>query len=125
MVLPPGSIERGKTAFVELKCYHCHTVTGESFPTHADTWEDPLELGGEVHLVKTYGELVTAITNPDHMISPKYKNRYDKKIVQANSPMPFLIEDMNVRQLIDLVTFLGAHYKKIRPEFEYPEDIYY
>lgn len=30
--LPKGDIEKGKQAFIDMKCHQCHTVSGEKLP---------------------------------------------------------------------------------------------
>lgn len=115
MFLPEGDYDRGKASFADLKCTRCHSVTGVELPAYEGGWDPPLELGGTVYRVKTYGDLITAITNPDHVISSKYKDRIADTGV---SPMPILNEEMSVGQLIDLVTFLNSTYVKVQPDYE-------
>ncbi len=71
-VLPEGDIPQGEQVFVDFNCHGCHTIPDVEFP-EVD-FEPPfiLEIGGEVYRVKNYGELLTAVVNPDHIISPKY-----------------------------------------------------
>ncbi|MFT5470850.1 MAG: sulfur-oxidizing protein SoxX [Verrucomicrobiales bacterium] len=121
MVLPEGDFDRGKASFADLKCNRCHIVTGVEIAAYEGGWDPPLELGGTVYRVKTYGDLVTAITNPGHVISKKYK---DQLSASGVSPMPSLIEEMSVGQLIDLVTFLHSRYVKLQPEYEYDYVMY-
>lgn len=116
MHLPEGDVERGKDAFVSLKCNRCHIVTGVEIAKYEGGWDPPLELGGVTIRVKTYGDLVTAIANPDHIISQKYK---DQLPAGGVSPMPSLIEEMTVGQLIDLVTMLHSTYKELQPDYTY------
>ncbi len=122
LYLPKGDIGLGKTAFVELNCNRCHTVSGVNIPKHEDGWEEPLQLGGEIVRVKTYGELITAIIYPDHTISEEYKKRL-KNGDPDFSPMSVLAEEMTVSQLIDLVAFLHSRYIKLEPDYTY--DFYY
>lgn len=121
MHLPEGDSDEGKVAFEDLQCTRCHSVTGVELSAYEGGWEEPLELGGTVIRVKTYGDLVTAIANPDHVISEKYQARIPDAEV---SPMPSLIEEMSVGQLIDLVTFLHTRYKKLQPEYSYEPYFY-
>ena len=117
-VLPQGDIAQGEQVFVDFNCHGCHTIPGIEFP--ATDFEPPfiLEIGGEVYRVKNYGELLTAVVNPDHIISPKYKamlERADRDVII--SPMPYYGEQMTVAELIDLVEFLHAHYTRLQPEY--------
>ena len=64
--------------------------------------------------MKTYGELVTSIINPSHVLSPGYP----KELITKNnqSAMPNFNDTMTVRQLIDLVAFLQSRYELVLPE---------
>lgn len=120
LVLPKGNVENGRLAFLELECHKCHTVAEVDLPAHS--LETPIiqfQLGGEVSRVKTYGQLVTAITNPKHIVSPKYLLEIRKLAKEENtdSPMPSFNDVMTVTQLIDLVTFLDAQYKRFMPYY--------
>jgi mono/diheme cytochrome c family protein len=117
-VLPKGDMVRGEQVFVEYNCYHCHSIPGVEFPKR--TIEPPfiLEIGGEVFRVKNYGELMTSIVNPDHVISPKYRAmlaKSERKVVV--SPMPSFGEVMTIAELIDLVEYLHAKYTKLQPGY--------
>ena len=69
-VLPKGDIEKGKSEFVNLGCHQCHTVANVKLPNPPKTSEVTFALGGEVSRVKTYGELVTSIIQPQHVLEP-------------------------------------------------------
>ena len=116
-VLPEGDIAQGEQVFVDFNCHSCHTISGKDFPELE--FEPPfvLEIGGKVYRVKNYGELLTAVVNPDHVISPKYKallKDADRQVVI--SPMPYFGEEMTVAELIDLIEFLHAQYTKLQPK---------
>ena len=120
LYLPPGNAENGRIAFIDLGCYECHTIKGVDLP--AAKLETPLiniNLGGEVYRVKTYGELVTSIVNPSHVISPQYRRKLDETAKKENieTLMPSFNNRMTVTQLIDLVTFLDSKYKKLMPAY--------
>ena len=120
-VLPSGDNEKGKQAFIELKCHRCHTVAGELLPENVDPSMVKLHLGGEVYRVKTYGQLVTSVINPNHNLSKDYLAGMDKEQRQgAQSPMPSMVDQMTVQQMIDIVSFLNSHYVKLEPEYEVP-----
>jgi len=114
--LPDGDVERGKAAFLELKCNTCHTVAGTEMPAPGKDYAyvRVVVLGGEVRQVKTYGALVTSIINPSHSLAPGYP----KELITKNnqSAMTNFNDSMTVRQLIDLVAFLQSRYEFVPPE---------
>ena len=120
--LPDGDVENGKTAFVALDCHRCHSVSGVELPEYGG--ESPLrfELGGDVHRVKNYGQLVTSIINPDHVVSKKYVSQLpeaERKAATEDSPMPAANDNMTVAQMIDLVSFLQSRYTQIIPDSDW------
>ena len=117
-VLPQGDVAQGEQVFMDFNCHGCHTIPGIEFP--ATDFEAPfmLEIGGEVYRVKNYGELLTAVVNPDHIISPKYRAMLARAEREAGiTPMPYYGEEMTVAELIDLVEFLHAQYTKLQPQY--------
>ena len=107
--LPEGDPGRGKQAFIDLKCISCHAVKDVTFGTNYAGGHLNLQLGAETLAVHTYGQLVTAIINPSHIISPRFKKQITVK--GTLSPMPEFNKVMTVEQMIDLVAFLQPHYK--------------
>ena len=122
LYLPEGNIDRGNQAFIDLGCNWCHTVKGVELPT-VENEPAPfnIQLGGQVFRVKTYGELVTSIINPKHVISYQNRQLLEKLAKDRNAEvktlMPSFNDKMTVTQLVDLVTFLDAHYEKYIPEY--------
>lgn len=117
-VLPQGDVAQGEQVFIDYKCHGCHTIPGNEFP--ATDFEPPfvLEIGGEVYRVKNYGELLTAVVNPDHIISPQYRAMLARAEREAViTPMPYYGEEMTVAELIDLAEFLHAQYTKLQPQY--------
>jgi len=114
--LPDGDVDRGKAAFLELKCNICHTVAGTEMPSPSKDYAyvRVVVLGGEVRQVKTYGALVTSIINPSHSLAPGYPKELITKDNQ--SAMANFNDTMTVRQLIDLVAFLQSRYEFVPPE---------
>ena len=114
--LPDGDVERGKAAFLELKCNTCHTVAKTEMPAPSKDYAyvRVVVLGGEVRQVKTYGALVTSIINPSHSLAPGYPRELVTKDNQ--SAMANFNDTMTVRQLIDLVAFLQSRYEFVPPE---------
>ena len=118
--LPEGSIWKGKTAFVELGCIQCHSVVDEDMmPEVEGTREIHVVLGGEITRVKTYGQLVTSIINPSHVISPQYRDKYMD--AEGNSMMTDFSKQMTVEQMIDIAEFLQARYEVVIPDYAYNE----
>jgi hypothetical protein len=111
--LPPGDPERGKTAFVDLKCHECHRMAGVDFPAPTVEPPVPVVLGGEVPHVRTDGDLFTSIVNPSHKIAPGYRPELVER--DGRSRMPDFSDVMTVRQMLDLVAFLQSRYKVVRP----------
>ena len=107
--LPPGDAERGQAAFVAFRCYDCHRVNGVELPAGEESDQAVVELGGEVDRVRKYGDLVTAIVNPSHRLAQGYTP--DLVARDGKSRMTVYNDVMTVSQLIDIVTFLQAHYK--------------
>ena len=107
-----GDIDEGRQAFVDHQCHQCHSIAGLQLPELAGAPAPILELGGEIINAKSYAELLTSIINPTHAISDRYREqlRLDA-VVPLESPMPVpSIDNMTVRQLIDLVAFLDSRY---------------
>jgi mono/diheme cytochrome c family protein len=113
--LPDGDIEKGKAAFLALKCHTCHRVNGVDLPPPVSTAPTNVVLGGEVSYIRTYGELVTSVIHPSHGLAPGFKK---EQLKDRLSPMPEFNDLMTVRQMIDLVAFLQSRYTKL--EREYP-----
>jgi mono/diheme cytochrome c family protein len=117
-VLPEGDIAQGEQVFIDFNCHGCHTIPGVDFPETSFTPPFILEIGGKVYRVKNYGELLTAVSNPDHIISAKYIAMLAKADREAViSPMPYFGEEMTVAELIDLVAFLHVQYTRLQPQY--------
>ena len=117
-VLPKGDVAIGKQVFIKYNCHACHTIPDMEFPKVAFEVPFVMEIGGEVYRVKNYGELMTAIVNPDHIISGKYKAMLAEADRNVEfSPMPDYRQEMTVAELIDLVEFLHAQYTKLQPQY--------
>jgi hypothetical protein len=110
LALPEGDFNEGLKAFVDLACHQCHTVPGVMLPVYDGNSPVTLTLGANTLSVKTYAELVTSIINPNHVIASRYLDKLgmDER-GQVSTLMPFK-EEMTVRQLLDLVTFLDVRY---------------
>ncbi|MFK8051156.1 MAG: cytochrome C [Halioglobus sp.] len=110
--LPEGSATAGKTTFVALQCNACHSTPDiEQLPSDLAK-PISVHLGGEVSFVKTYADLLTSIINPSHRLAPGHP--LEAISDNGESLMRNYNEVMTVEQLIDLVSYLQAHYK-VRP----------
>ena len=115
-----GDIERGQEAFLRLECNQCHQVNGVEITNYAGPRPVTVELGGEIYFAKTYGDLVTSIINPDHVVSEEYLRQLprDARRQTTSSPM-YLKEEMLVTELIDIVAFLNSRYSLLPGYTEY------
>jgi cytochrome c2 len=117
-VLPDGDVAQGEQVFIKYNCHGCHTIPGVDLPKNEFEPPFTLEIGGAVYRVRGYGELLTAVINPDHVISEKYITELeeaDRKVVI--SPMPYYGDVMTIAEMINLVAFLHAQYSKLQPDF--------
>jgi len=108
--LPEGNIDKGRATFVELECNACHSVGDIERITGNEGLDINISLGGEVTVIKTYGDLVTSVINPSHKIirrHPKQKVSTE----EGESKMIAYNEFMTVQQLVDLVTYLESNYQ--------------
>lgn len=126
-ILPEGDIAQGEQVFVKYGCHGCHVIPGVALPVMDPEPEVLLEIGGEVYQVKNYGELLTSVINPVHVVSPEYlKELEESERSGASTPMPYYGDTMTITEMINLVAFLHAQYSKMMPDFfesYYPEDL--
>ena len=114
-VFPEGDLARGQKAFVDLKCYECHRVDGVAgLPAPAVVPGKVVLLGGEVRTLRTYGALVTAVIHP-----AQARTAWAPGLTGKDTVMPRVNETMTVAQMLDIVTFLHPHYRKLMPHHEY------
>lgn len=113
--LPPqGDAVRGKAVFVKYDCQACHTIPDVDLPGAAPLDQAIMPLGVRVHRVRDYGDLLTAVIYPQHVVSPKYlaalkaTGRADEAI-----RMPDFTQRMTVAELVDVVEFLHAQYSAL------------
>lgn len=125
--IPKGDPVVGEAVFRKFECYFCHSIEGIVFPSGAPgNYDLKIPLGGARYRVTSYGELVTAIIDPNHSVSRKYietlPEEQRKQADQITSPMLGFNEDMTVQELIDLASFLHARYavKQVPDSYFYP-----
>jgi hypothetical protein len=115
--LPDGDTERGRAAFLELKCNACHRVTKLDLPAPVADPPAPVVLGGYVAHEVTDGPLVTSILDPSYKVSRRYKREW---VTSGNgSRMVNYREVMTTQELVDVVAFLHKQYQVV-PEMLYP-----
>ncbi len=102
--LPGGDPVKGRQVFVDLECYKCHAIRGESFPAAGG---DAKNVGPELtgmgshHPAEYFAESILA---PNAVIidGPGYTGPDGKSI------MPSFADSLSVAQLVDLVAFLKS-----------------
>lgn len=106
VVWPPGDPERGRAAFVALRCYYCHRVEGAELPSPLAQPPVPVTLGDRTRPAPSRERLVRGIIAPSHEFAPGYKEELirDGKL----SRMGDYSDVLTVRQVSDLVAFLES-----------------
>jgi mono/diheme cytochrome c family protein len=105
--LSPGDSASGKQLFVELECYKCHEVKGESLPTVAETEKGigpELSQMAGMHPAEFFAE---SIVNPNAVIDPEDK---EKGFLgpDGKSRMPTYSDVLTVKQVADLAAYLNS-----------------
>jgi len=115
-----GDIQEGQDAFFRLECNQCHVVDGVQLPAFSGPRPVTAELGCEMYFAKTYGDLVTSIINPDHVLSDEYLDQLPSEVRRRTNSSPmYMKEDMLVTELIDIVAFLNSRYRLLPGYTEY------
>ena len=104
--LPAGDATRGREVFVRLECGSCHSVKGAGLPQPVADPPVGVDLGGVVLDRRTDGELVTAIIDPGHEISPRWAGGTME--TGGQSRMADYSDLLTVRDLVDVVAFLRS-----------------
>jgi mono/diheme cytochrome c family protein len=105
--LPPGDSVEGKKLFLELECYKCHQIKGESLPTvdGADAAAGPeLSQMAGMHPLEFFAE---SVVNPNAVIDAEDQKR-GYLGSDGKSKMPDYSDLLTVKQLADLATYLSA-----------------
>jgi hypothetical protein len=117
-VLPEGDVALGQKVFTEIGCRYCHTIADLALPPFEAEPVLEIMLGGKVLKVKSYGELLNSIVNPNHTVELSYKLKLDREDRKdAESPMPVFNDVLTVTELIDLAAFLHSRYVLLGPEY--------
>ena len=117
-VLPQGNTDRGLAVFLEKGCRSCHEIAGLELPPHDGETALEIKLGGKRARIKNYGELLTSVVNPNHVLSSEYRAQLKKAgVISDDSPMPSFNDQLSVTELIDLVQFLHSRYEELVSEY--------
>ena len=105
--LPVGDAAAGRKIYVDVECYKCHEVKGESFPAVADADKGigpELSQMAGMHPVEFFAE---SIINPNAVIDPKGKELgYVGE--DGKSKMPDYLDVLTVKQVSDLAAYLTS-----------------
>jgi len=112
--LPEGSVDKGRSTFVELECNTCHSVGDIEHVAGHEGPDINVALGGQVTVIKTYGDLMTSVINPSYKTNRRHV--YQNFVTEGGeSKMVVDYETMTVQQLVDLVTYLESNYQYTPP----------
>jgi mono/diheme cytochrome c family protein len=105
--LAKGDAAEGRKLFVEIECYKCHEVKGETFPNVAENEKGvgpELSQMGGMHPVEFFAE---SMANPDAVIDDDAKEQ-GYVGPDGKSKMPGFADVLTVKQLADLATYLAS-----------------
>ncbi len=105
--LPKGDPVEGRKIFVEVECYKCHEIKGETFPavTKGEKGVGPeLSQMAGMHPVEFFAE---SIMNPNAVIDPDAR---EKGYLgdDGKSKMPNYNDILSVKQVTDLAAYLAS-----------------
>ncbi len=108
VTLPQGEPRAGRQAFLDLKCQTCHRVAGErDLQNPAGEIRGP-DLDRTLKL-RPMSEVAEAIIVPSHSMSVKTSAEVRQRLQRTQlSPMGDFSRSMTVRQLADLLAYLGS-----------------
>lgn len=95
LTLPRGDAERGREAFLELKCYSCHRVPGD--------YEMPAPVAG-----KRGPDLGVKQTKHEWVVFPSHPAAEDTEAAGKGSRMGDFSDSMSVHQLTDIIAYLKS-----------------
>ena len=105
--LPAGDAAAGRKVFVEVECYKCHEVKGETFPAVAEKEKgvgSELSQMAGMHPVEFFAE---SIINPNAVIDPKGKE-LGYLGEDGKSKMPDYSDVLTAKQVTDLAAYLAS-----------------
>lgn len=108
VTLPAGNAKAGRQAFQDLKCYLCHQKAGDArFPAPVGTARGP-DLDDTLRR-QSASEVAAAIVAPSHSMSVRTAKELRPTLARESlSPMGDFSATLTVRQLADLLAYLGS-----------------
>lgn len=108
VTLPAGNASAGRQAFRDLKCYLCHQKAGETgFPAPAAAARGP-DLDDTLRR-QSASDVAAAIVAPSHSMSVRTSKALRPSLARESaSPMGDFSATLTVRQLSDLLAYLGS-----------------
>ena len=105
--LPKGDPAQGRKTFVEMECYKCHEVKGETLPAMAEKEKGAgpeLSQMARIHPVEYFAE---SIINPNAVIYPGDK---EKGYLgdDGKSKMPNYNDILTIQQIADLAAYIAS-----------------
>ena len=109
-----GDPEVGQKSFVILSCIECHSVKGVKIERPPQERVIDLPLAAETRFVKSYEDIILAITSPRHVINEQYRAILKAAELKGEIEplMPDLTDRMSASQLMDLTAFLHRVYSR-------------
>jgi|MudIll2142460700_1097286.scaffolds.fasta_scaffold1024672_1 mono/diheme cytochrome c family protein len=106
-----GDPDKGRQAFVDLRCNSCHEVAGESLPAPSVT--PAVGLGGRALLPPSADRLKADILLPSSHFAVGYPR---EQIMRGDvSRMPDYSKQLSDEQVANLVAFLKSRYERGMP----------
>jgi mono/diheme cytochrome c family protein len=107
VTLPAGDAKAGRQAFQDLKCYACHQKAGETqFPAPVGAARGP-DLDSTLRR-QSASDVAAAIVVPSHSMSVRTPKALRPTLARESaSPMGDFSKTLTVRQLADLLAYLG------------------
>jgi len=103
IALPKGDAQAGRQAFILLSCVSCHRVEGDN-DLPAPLSAHPGPTFGRIHSLQDPAQLAGSIVAPSHQITEDVRVEREDGL----SEMGDFTEAMTVRQLIDLIAYVGS-----------------
>lgn len=105
--LATGDVAEGRKIFLDIECYKCHEVKGESFPNveanQKGVGPELSQMGG-MHPVEFFAE---SIVNPNAIIDEDAKEQGHVG-PDGRSKMPSFADILTVKQVTDLASYLAS-----------------
>lgn len=111
---PMGDVAKGKEAFARLACNQCHSTKTTPIKKTKTSGQLDINLGERERFVNTYLDIVTAITNPQHVTDAKYADLSPELYVEGTiaTVMPSMNDVISARDLMDLVAYIDSLYQQ-------------